>query len=734
MPVYPIRRRPRECKTCQQCRASKVRCDRNVPCSNCLKRGFNCTYGRPPPTLISPRPSIAPESFAVPTALGSAPQVHIQPVYPTITQDVLYTADSGLDDSSSDTITISPVEWDELNTKMQEMAQVIESMKSIVQAHSRPPPQRKLTNPLSDAPGGGLGWSPSMQSNIYGSTTLKTGSVHIGNRSALHDILDKTKGSAGPAQALPKDDLLAELALENDNAGYPFLDLWSSDPFHFNIGNVCDVLPDDNQCLKFFNYYKSIAAVLYPVLPDVDQFEYDLRRLLEGRRRAGGVYKPDGDGLLKPFGMSIAFLSLCFAVFASGCQLCDLPGIQREMTSWIYISCSYQCLRMLNYVSQPTVEVIQILLIISSVLSYNMNAGASYTLLGMTERMCMVLGLHAEAPGYPPALQEARRRVWWAMAFQNSHFSLAYDRPSITMISQPDIPYHRKSMPGHRSYFETLSRILGVVLETLRILMMTKQSYLQPKEICMYVQRIRNILAEAAAHLQDRERCTKLADSIEWAELRLHSSYYISLLCRPSLDTDASMSAEDRENIRHDCVMNLLGTIEAFIDLHTISPYASRTWISVQRTIASAFLLVANTNDQVLQQTRDLLRRLERVLEDHVYSDGTVNPTTRTDTAKHLSSSLEALRAVNSAFSAGKRHEKKQDAASVKEESAAPSADIPTTTQFLPSAEFATLTASSVPPYTEPYSGISLEDGHIGDILNQVSGAMLFPNMNLGNP
>jgi hypothetical protein len=38
---------------------------------------------------------------------------------------------------------------------------------------------------------------------------------------------------------------------------------------------------------------------------------------------------------------------------------------------------------MLNYVSQPTIEVIQILLIISNVLSYNMNAGASYTLLGM---------------------------------------------------------------------------------------------------------------------------------------------------------------------------------------------------------------------------------------------------------------------------------------------------------------------------------------------------------------
>lgn len=88
----------------------------------------------------------------------------------------------------------------------------------------------------------------------------------------------------------------------------------------------------------------------------------------------------------------------------------------------------------MNYVAQPTVEVIQILLIISNVLSYNMNAGASYTLLGefllwhrspkslkltawlhrkgMTERMCMVLGLHVETPGFSRAEQSVRRRLW----------------------------------------------------------------------------------------------------------------------------------------------------------------------------------------------------------------------------------------------------------------------------------------------------------------------------------
>lgn len=314
------------------------------------------------------------------------------------------------------------------------------------------------------------------------------------------------------------------------------------------------------------------------------------------------------------------------------------------------------------------------------------------------------------------------------MAFQNSHFSLAYDRPSITMISQPDIPYHRKSMPGHRSYFETLSRILGVVLETLRILMMEKHLHLQPREIFVHVKRIRSIFAEAAPHLRFRERCASLADSIEWAELKLHSSYYISLLCRVSLDPDASITDQERESLRHECLANLVNLIEAFIELHTISPYASRTWISVQRTIASAFLLIASRNDQVWPQSRDLLRRLERVLADHVYSDGSVTPTTRTDTAKHLSSSLEALRAVTSAFGSGKDQQNEQGAP-LKGESATPS--VPQDAPFLPSPAFANL-AASIPSYGGAY-GVPLEDGHLDNILNQVSDVMLFPSMNIGN-
>ncbi|GKZ21511.1 hypothetical protein AbraIFM66951_006693 [Aspergillus brasiliensis] len=661
MPTYPIRRRPRECKTCLPCRASKVRCDRNVPCGNCVKRNFTCSYGRPPPTASRPASFIPdPYGSSATSPATNTPQYIPPAVYhPAAHRDAPYgagpeSASSTNQDGLSEMVTLSQEEWDEINSKMQAMEQILTSLGSLFQAHGArraadPRPEPSQEEEEDDSPA---------SEGVYGSTTLRTNSVHIGSRSALVDILDKSKVSEDTAQALPKDDLLTELAMGNESVAYPFVDLWSSDPYTFNISGVCSVLPDDEQCRKFLAFYRDIGAVLYPVLPDLNKFEEDMNKLLRGRQAAGG----------------------------------------------------------------PTLEVIQILLIIGSVLSYNMNAGASYTLLGMTERMCMVLGLHVETSGFSRATQAARRRVWWAMAFQNSHFSLAYDRPSITMINQPEIPYDPKSMPGHRGYFETLCRLIQVVLDMLRGLMFTHHSHLRYHEIREYKQRIERIIAEAAPHLKSRERCATLGEHIERTELRLHSSYFISLMCRVSLDPDAPMDEQRREIVREDCLANLISTIEAFIELHSINSHASRTWISLQRTIASAFLLVANNNDQLHPQTWDLIQKLEAVLSDHVHGDEGSEQSSKTDSAKHLASSLHALREVSAAFRARKTRHR-----------VVPKV-VPSMPNTSPATSFASPSStlgSGVPTYS---SGNSVSpDGHIDNILNQVSDVMLFPSMSSGN-
>lgn len=94
---------------------------------------------------------------------------------------------------------------------------------------------------------------------------------------------------------------------------------------------------------RFLRFYKDIGAVLYPVLPDLSKLERDTHQLLQNRLKAGGVYRPDMNGLVKPFGMSLPFLSLLFVVLASGCQLSDLPLKERELTSWVYGVCATPC-------------------------------------------------------------------------------------------------------------------------------------------------------------------------------------------------------------------------------------------------------------------------------------------------------------------------------------------------------------------------------------------------------
>ncbi|KAJ5990593.1 hypothetical protein N7522_010800 [Penicillium canescens] len=709
MPTYPIRRRPRECKTCLPCRVSKVRCDRGSPCSNCTKRNFTCSYGRPPSAKL-PIPATAitasstplrPTTFVSPTISQYA---HSAP-----TRDASYAPEAATrasaDPDLPDVIDISQAEWDEINAKMVAMEQIMGSLHSLFQAHST----RKPTDLES------VDRKSSLRSEgVYGANVLKTGAVHLGSRSALVDILDKSKRSEDMAQALPQDDLLAELALGNESAAYPFVDLWSSDPFTFNIAGVCAVLPDDEQCFQFLAFYRDIGSVLYPVLSDIPQLERHTTRLLEGRRRAGGVYKPDANGLVKPFGMDLAFLSLLFAVLASGCQLSDIPESDRELTSWVYVSCAYQCLRMLNYVSQPTIEVIQILLIISNVLSYNMNAGASYTLLGMTERMCLVLGLHVESTGFSVAEQAVRRRVWWAMAFQNSHFSLAYDRPAITMVSQPEIPFDPKSMPGHRSYFETLCRIVSVSLEVLRSRMFPGSSHPRVHEIRECNHQIQRILAEATPHLRYRENCHTLADHIERTELRLHSSYLLSVLCRVSLDPHAHLDDQRRAVIREDCIGSLVNTIEAFVELHEINPHCSRSWISLQRSIASAFLLITNDDST---QTWQLIDRLEMVLADHVYADGDEDQNNRTDSAKHLSSSLRALREIRDTF----RARKTATTSSTSSQTYSP--------LILPSPPSVDVSPHPLPVASAGPNKQAGEGLNMRNILGRVSDVMLFPSM-----
>ena len=101
--------------------------------------------------------------------------------------------------------------------------------------------------------------------------------------------------------------------------------------------NLLLVRLDMLKCVyRFFAFYRDVACTIYPVISDTNAFESNLNILLRNRNFSGGMHVPTSDGPDKPFGVSLSWLALLFAVLASGSQSSDRPPKERELTSQVY--------------------------------------------------------------------------------------------------------------------------------------------------------------------------------------------------------------------------------------------------------------------------------------------------------------------------------------------------------------------------------------------------------------
>jgi hypothetical protein len=299
--------------------------------------------------------------------------------------------------------------------------------------------------------------------------------------------------------------------------------------------------------------------------------------------------------------------------------------------------CAYQALRMTNFLTHPSVETVQAFLVIGNVLSFNMNPGVSYILLGMTVRIAFSLGLQTECHHFEPAEKYLRRYVWWALAWQDSHFSISYDRPSSTTLCGTEIPYRQNSSPGHRSYSESMMRIIKLTQELVRGRILMSKAFTTIPQIIAYKDEVARIVADGEIHLRDRNQCFNQTQHLQRLALKLHSSYITSELCRPALKSippssksepavglspvrgDRSFISPDSlatSQLRQECLLNLKRVIEAYLELQPICFEAARSWIGIQRTVSAAFLLAVQEESLQDPNVHALLRGLEAVISE----------------------------------------------------------------------------------------------------------------------
>ncbi|KAG9883170.1 hypothetical protein KCV05_g20283, partial [Aureobasidium melanogenum] len=259
---------------------------------------------------------------------------------------------------------------------------------------------------------------------------------------------------------------------------------------------------------------------------------------------------------------------------------------------------------------------IQTLLILGNVISNNMNAGTSWSLMGLTLRLAMSLGLHRSCPPAADVETKAiRSKVWWSIVWQDSLLSITYDRAATTAYIDPS------SMPAPNAYTEippyhlAMYRLCRVGLEIVRDRTKTMSSRELFARITNHRNEIDDIMAGTADYLRDSRTCKSVEESLEHWALYLHVSYIVSELCRPAI-SPSTASYELSKAFKQTCIDSLVSTVEAFLGLQNITPYARQSWAAVHRSLSSALLLGIMGEHAHNERARRLLGRFVALMSD----------------------------------------------------------------------------------------------------------------------
>lgn len=441
--------------------------------------------------------------------------------------------------------------------------------------------------------------------------------IHVGPSSVPALIMALGRGEnqyTGLQDVLGKKSMLPIFGLDNETATYPFVDLWGLP--HGSLARATELanaLPNDAECLSFFRSYRETAHIVYPAVADIETIESDLLLFLINRASSQGN---SGITDQQIYGKDFHWIGLVFAILASGCQCSTLPRKERELTSQVYVCCSFECLRFTNFLSHATLENVQTLLILGNVISNNMNAGVAWSLMGLTVRLSQTLGLHRMCPPSTPlSIKIFRSKVWWALLWQDSLLSISYDRASSTTTIDHTVPLSPHTASGTRTYVESMYRLCKVGLDIVRERQRPQNSHDALMRITEHRNELQEIMVDAADYLKDSRRCRSMRDQLEHWALYLHISYITSELCRPAI-SPSTAGFDLSKGLRKTCIDSLTNTVEAFLGLQNMTPFATRSWTSVHRSISSALLLGILGEHTRNERARSLLTNLVQVLGD----------------------------------------------------------------------------------------------------------------------
>lgn len=191
----------------------------------------------------------------------------------------------------------------------------------------------------------------------------------------------------------------------------------------------------------------------------------------------------------------------------------------------------------------------------------------------------------------------------------------------MTNIPSCPIPHNLDATIGNYGYLEMMYNLIEIISRRLNPDVMASASYEQIFENCEVVEELRK---RAAPHMQDKEKCKTALDRLQFFAIRLHTSFVISVACRPALRRDCTFEPAQKQALTDRCRINLTETVKMFLAMHQLSVIPTRSWAFTYHGLSSALLLGLSSDTksdpEVRQLQGDLIEALSATAAKEVSS------------------------------------------------------------------------------------------------------------------
>ncbi|ORY30182.1 fungal-specific transcription factor domain-domain-containing protein [Naematelia encephala] len=444
------RRKQRMHLNCEECRRLKLKCDRQVPCSNCVRRMCSniCPHGSRPKggsaaleslrdrlatveSLLSSvqdhsRSSEQDNSMLPPEQLDSGPSSLNQTVSPTLTP-VLYDTEEPSSVYSASQLSIAPPSTS--NTlSLPGSSQSLWEGTSATPFHH--PNVRSLPLPSDLRAQTSISSQEELSSETLGSGTL------VLSRSGASKWLGPTAGSewlrdqetsglarkeidTPPVSQRPSPKEIPK-QLEDEAGHFPF----QKDVPHSKTQDILSRLPLEEDARVLIDSYYRYFAWNYNIAP-----RNVLQPIIDRLYRQLSLH-----GFTMPAEVSHQQLALVFAILAMG-SLHNLEVAPNDSCAVEYLALSKLCLTKGNFMTHNTLAGVQTIHIMGHIqleTEHGRGGDAVWPLWGMAMRFSHAMGLHRDGARWnlPIEVVEERRLVFWQTYAADVFQANCFSRPS----------------------------------------------------------------------------------------------------------------------------------------------------------------------------------------------------------------------------------------------------------------------------------------------------------------